>query len=265
MSRTYHSVNVSIEQQEFQKLLADYEVDIFSISEIGKMLNHSFVNLNAILENLENKGFLSRIEQGKYCLANFRDEKVIGSFISGNGAIAYWSALNSHGLTEQFPNTLFIQTDKVKKNKVIFGTSYKFVKLIPQKLTGINKVGFGSRTYNITDIEKTIIDCFDCPQYSGGYAELIRAFNQAKLNNEKMIAYCKTINNIAATKRMGFLAELLDKKGLKTFIHYAREKVNLRYNIFDPMGIDKGEFVNNWRLRLNITRDEIIGICNKQY
>lgn len=82
----------------------DYEVEIFSISEIEGILNSKFDNLNAILENLEGKGFLSRIEQGKYCRANFRDEKVIGYFISGDGAIAYWSALNSHGLTEQFPN-----------------------------------------------------------------------------------------------------------------------------------------------------------------
>ena len=62
------------------------------------------------MENLENKGFLSRIERGKYCLANFRDENVIGSFISGDGAVAYWSTLNYQGLTEQFPNVVFMQT-----------------------------------------------------------------------------------------------------------------------------------------------------------
>src|SRR5690554_5549392 len=98
MPRTYHSVNISREQQMFLKLLNDYEIEIFSISEIEKILNHPFSNLNGILENLESKGFLSRIERGKYCLANFRDENVIGSFISGDGAVAYWSALNYHGL-----------------------------------------------------------------------------------------------------------------------------------------------------------------------
>ncbi|MDP4275396.1 MAG: hypothetical protein Q8907_14065, partial [Bacteroidota bacterium] len=101
MSRTYQSVNISKEQQKFLKLIADYEVDIFSISEIEKIVNHKFDNLNAVLENLEKKDFLSRIETGKYCRANFRDEKVIGCYISGNGAVAYWSALNTHGLTEQ--------------------------------------------------------------------------------------------------------------------------------------------------------------------
>jgi predicted transcriptional regulator of viral defense system len=265
MPRAYHSVNITKEQQDFLKLINDFEIDIFSIYNIENSLDTEFPNLNIILENLVRKGFLSRIEQGKYCRANFKDEKVIGCFISDSGAIAYWSALNTHGLTEQFPNNVFIQTSKSKRNKTLFGTSYKFVKVAASKITGILTQGQGNRIYWITDIEKTIVDCFDLPKHSGGYAELIRAFNQAKLNSEKMIAYCTAINNIAATKRMGFLAELLDKKGLKNFIRYAKQQINKKYNVFDPAGTDNGEFVNDWRLRLNISREEILDICNKQY
>jgi predicted transcriptional regulator of viral defense system len=265
MPRSYHSVNITKEQQDFLKLINDFEIDIFSIYNIENSLDTEFHNLNIILENLVRKGFLSRIEQGKYCRANFNDEKVIGCFISDSGAIAYWSALNAHGLTEQFPNNVFIQTTKPKRNKTVFGTSYKFVKIAPSKITGLLTQGQGNRIYWITDIEKTIVDCFDLPEHSGGYAELIRAFNQAKLNSEKMITCCTAIDNIAATKRMGFLAELLDKKGLKNFIRYAKQQINKKYNVFDPAGTDKGEFVNEWRLRLNISRDEILDICNKQY
>ena len=265
MPRTYHSVNINRDQQEFLRLMDDHEIEIFTISEIEEILNFRFDDLNAVLENLEKKGFLSRIEKGKYCRANFRDEKVIGCFISGDGAIAYWSALNYHGLTEQFPNILFIQTSKMKRDKDIFGTTYKFVKTILQKMTGIIQEGYGSRTYRITDVEKTIVDCFDYPQYSGGYAELIRGFNQTRLDSDKMITYCDAISNLAVTKRMGFLAELLKKDDLKPFVVYAKGKINLRYNVFDPLGIEKGEFVNEWRLRLNITREEILDICNKQY
>jgi predicted transcriptional regulator of viral defense system len=265
MPRTYHSVNVSREQQMFLKLLNDYEVEIFSISEIEKILNHPFSNLNGILENLESKGFLSRIERGKYCLANFRDENVIGSFISGDGAVAYWSALNYHGLTEQFPNVVFIQTTKPKKDKSVFGTNYKFVKVIPQKLKGIIKEGYGARTYRITDVEKTLVDCFDYPQYSGGYAELIRAFVNAQLSGERIIDYCKAVSNIAATKRMGYLAELFEKKELRSFISFAKDQVKDAYNPLDPQGLTSGPFNTEWKLRLNISREELLDIANKQY
>lgn len=262
---TYISENLNQQQIDFMLLLDDYELDIFTLDELKKQFNQQFIDINELVENLVHKKILSRIERGKYCRANFTDERVIGCFISNSGAIAYWSALNAHGLTEQFPNIVFIQTSKAKRNKTVFGTSYKFVKIAPAKITGLLRQGQGNSIYWITDIEKTLVDCFDLPRHSGGYAELIRAFNQAKLNSEKMITCCTAINNIAATKRMGFLAELLDKNGLKSFIRYAKQQINKKYNVFDPAGTDNGEFVNEWRLRLNISRDEILDICNKQY
>jgi predicted transcriptional regulator of viral defense system len=247
------------------KLLDEYEIDIFRFEEIEGKLDRSFGNLNEILENLVHKGILSRIEKGKFCKANFRDEKVIGAFLVNNGAIAYWSALNLHGLTEQFPNTVFVQTTNKKKDKKIFGVSYQFIQIADFKRAGVVKEGFGNHAYYITDIEKTIVDCFDLPQYSGGYAELIRAFAVAKLSGSKMIDYCRTVNNIAATKRMGFLAELFEKKGLKSFISFAKEQVKDAYNPIDPHGHDSGSFIAEWRLKLNITKDELLDIANKQY
>lgn len=262
---TYISENLTQQQIDFMLVFDDFELDIFTLDELKTQFSSKFLDINELVENLVHKKILSRIERGKYCRANFSDEKVVGCFISDSGAIAYWSALNVHGLTEQFPNNVFIQTSKPKRSKTIFGVTYKFVNVAPSKITGILTQGQGNRKYRMTDIDKTIVDCFDLPEHSGGYAELIRAFNNAKLSSEKMIDYCTAINNISATKRMGFLAEMLEKKGLKAFIKYAKQQVNRKYNVFDPAGTDKGEFVNDWRLRLNISRDEIMNICNMHY
>lgn len=191
--------------------------------------------------------------------------KVIGTRLVEDGAIAYWSALNLHGLTEQFPNSVFIQTTKVKPGKEVFGVSYQFVKITPGKRVGTTKEGYGNHSFLITDVEKTIVDCFDLPQYSGGYAELIRAFATAKLSAEKMIEYCQAVNNQAATKRLGYLAELLEKKGLKSFIRFAKNQVKQSYNPFDPLSTDHGKFNAEWKLRLNITENELLEITNKQY
>ena len=142
---------------------------------------------------------------------------------------------------------------------------YKFVTIPERKLVGITTLGYGNNSFPITDIEKTIIDCFDLPKYSGGFDILISAFAQAKLNSKKMIEYSKAINNISAIKRIGFIAELLNKKGLQTFIKYAKLKVNKKYTLIDSAGEDSGEFVSNWRLRLNVNRDEIIFLSKELY
>lgn len=265
MARRYLSKNILEDQQQFIRLLDEYEIDIFSIDDIQSTLDHVFSNLNEILENLIEKEFLSRIERGKYCRTNFRDEKVIGCYLVADGIISYWSALNIHGLTEQFPNTFFIQTVKVKGDKNVFGVEYQFVKINPRKRNVIQQEGFGNHRYRITDKEKTIVDCFDLPQYSGGYPELLRAFNDADLDQDKLIEYCKTINNLSAIKRMAFLAEFLEKKKMSRFLKFAESKVNPRYILIDPFGQEEGVFNNKWKLRLNISVNEIRSICNKQY
>ena len=250
---------------EFLRLLDDEEIQMFRIESIEERLDCKFDNLNEILENLVRKEMLSRIEKGKYCKPNFRDEHVIGTFIAQNGAIAYWSALNLHGLTEQFANTVFVQTTLWRDAKTIFGTPYKFVQITENKRAGIITNGYGNYQYPITDVEKTIVDCFDIPQYSGGYAELIRAFDTAELNPVKLIEYTRKVNNIALIKRMGYLSELFGKKELSLFVEFAKSKVNTRYDLVDPLGTNKGEHVASWKLRLNISKEELMDIVQKQY
>lgn len=261
----YISSNLTSAQLEFMKLLDEYEIDIFLLEEIETKLKQRFDNINEILENLVQKELLSRIERGKFCKANFRDENVIGTFAVKMGVVAYWSALNLHGLTEQFTNTVYIQTTHKKTDKSIFGVNYRFVKISESKRCGIIKQGYGNHVFYITDVEKTLVDCFDLPQYSGGYAELIRAFAATPISGEKMITYCRAVNNIAATKRMGFLAELFEKKGLKLFIRFAKNQIKDAYNPLDPQGADYGSFNSEWKLRLNISKEQLLDIANKQY
>jgi len=265
MARTYISGNLNVEQQEFIQLIDEYEVSIFSITTIENTLQRIFNNLNEILENLVQKKFLTRLERGKYCRSTFKNEMVIGCFLTSDGTVAYWSALNLHGLTEQFSNTIFIQTTRQKEQKNIAGTTFQFVKLKPTKIAGIAKQGYGSNAFSMTDIEKTIVDCFDLPQYSGGYAELIRAFAIATLDAQKMIEYCKVVSNIAVTKRLACLTEIVGKEKFSSFLKYAKTVVNEAYTLLDPFGSEEGEFIKEWKIRLNISREQILDISNKQY
>jgi len=61
------------------------------------------------------------------------------------------------------------------------------------------------------------------------------------------------------------MTNLLRRKVIRATGFSNKQQINKKYNVFDPVGTDKGEFVNDWRLGLNISRNEILGICNKQY
>lgn len=252
-------------QTYFLKYLDEEEIQLFNIDILKKSIGYNGGTLNEIVENLVRIGFLYRLERGKYCRSTFRDEYVIGSFLATDSAVAYWSALNLHGLTEQFPNTVFIQTTKKKNAVSVFGADYQFIKINPHKQTGTTYNGYGNYKYPITDVEKTLVDCFDLPQYSGGYAELIRAFCQADLNAEKLINYCTAVNNIAVIKRMGFLAEFFEKDYLLDFIYFAKTKINRTYNLFDPFGKIEGKPNSKWYLRLNLPEKNIWDINQNQY
>ncbi len=261
----YISTNLTKAQLLFLHLINENEIEYFTIAEIEEQLNHKFNNINEVLENLVQKNFLYRLQKGFYAVQNFSNQNVIGTFISQNSAIAYWSALSIHGLTVRFPNTVFIQTTKRKRDKSIRGVNYKFVAIQERKRTGVTTLGYGTNSYPITDIEKTVIDCFDLPNYSGGFDLLVSAFAQAKLSSKKMIEYAEAINNISVIKRIGFIAELLDKKGMQLFIQYAKNKVKRKYNLIDPTSENGGAFIANWRLRLNVSKEEIINLAKELY
>ena len=243
--------------------MEEYEWDIFSLEQAKEVFTGEFDDLAGYLENLAHKGLLSRLERGKYCRAGFRDEKVIGTRLTPDGAVAYWSALNLHGLTDQFPNKVFIQTAHKKAEKSVFGIDYKFVSLDTAKIAGVITEGRGNHKYQMTDVEKTIVDCFDRPEYSGGYEELIIAFTHTRLNTDKLIRYAELMNNIAVVKRMGYLAELAGIAEAGDFIGFAKSQVNDRFSLIDPFGENTGEFVADWKLRLNIPKENLLRIVSK--
>ncbi len=249
-------------QKNLLSFLDNTDWDIFSIDMLILESGLSKTQINEALRRLIKSKIIVRLEKGKYCRHNFSDENVIGCFITKNGGIAYWTAINYHGLTEQIPNVVYVQTSQSKENKTIFGVRYKFIQVKSEKLTGFKTMGYGNHQYQITDVEKTIVDCFDLPQYGGGYNEIVKAFARADLRPQKMVKYCKAINNIAIVKRLGYLCELLEKPKMDYFLKYAQSIRNEKYNLFESDGEKNGKTNRRWRLIMNMDEDEIIEIAN---
>ena len=261
----YISKNLNAEQLRFMKLLETHEILYFDMNDIESRFGHSFKNLNEILENLTAKGVLVRIERGIYVLNNYHNIRALATFSCAGSAIAYWSALHHHGLTERFSNTVFVKTTRRKRETEILGTAVKYVTVKENKHLGITKEGYGDDSFSVTDVAMTLVDCFDQPRYGGDFPDLIKAFAHARLTNKKLIEYTKAYQNTALTKRLGYLAELFHADSLRSFIQYAQKQVNNKYNVMDAGGVDEGSFVRRWKIRLNVSEERLLDMAQNQY
>jgi predicted transcriptional regulator of viral defense system len=262
----YISKNLNEEQLQFMQRLDASEILYFNMQIIEAQLDMTFSNLNEVLENLVDKGLLRRLEKGKYVKADYAEIFPLACFLGKNGVIAYWSALHHHGLSERFPNTTFVKIDFRKKEGDILGSTIKYVSVkAAKKAFGVQTEGYGYNRYSITNVETTLIDCFDQLRYAGDFPDLIRAFASASLRNQMLIDGCKLYQNVALTKRLGYLASIFQPDKLSSFIRYAKTQVNTRYNLFEAGGPDKGAFNAEWKLRFNLSESAILQIINDSY
>ena len=120
-------------------------------------------------------------------------------------------------------------------------------------------MGYGNHSYLITDREKTIIDCFDLPEYAGEFPGIIRAFINNDWDEEKLIDYAKAVNNNAAIKRIGYIAELFNLPMIK-FIAFAKSKVTRTIDLIDNNSSDEGIYITDWGLKLNIGKKDLLNM-----
>lgn len=142
----------------------------FTFEDAYKILGINRNAARALLSRLEKGGAIERVEKGKYIIIPLGAEKgkytlhefVIGAMLVNPYSIAYRSALNFYGLTEQIPTTVFIQTTTQEKwqEKEIFGVRYKIVKIKKEKFFGIKKKWIEETEVNIIDKEKNCCRLF---------------------------------------------------------------------------------------------------------
>lgn len=246
-------------------ILSDNELSIVDSATLSSLTGRTYVEMKPFIRKFIREGQLFALEKGLYCVRNFRNPYVIGNALVKNSSVAYWSALNLHGLTEQIPNVVYVQSDGRKTDKKVFNVRYKFIQVKPQKICGIIQMGYGNEQFKVTDVEKTLLDCFDLPQYAGGYEELIRAFYVAKINGGKLLKYAVQMNNLSVIKRVSYLSALFEIESLGKFREKAQKLINKRYALLDPMGEDTGKFNSSWRLRINIPEEKLLEIIQKMY
>jgi len=235
----------------------------FSINEARQVLSpNGEDHTRQFLERLQRKGWIQRIKRGKFAVIPLSSgetrapqlhEFLVAMEIISPAAIAYWSALNHHGMTEQLPRTVFIATNHPVRHppEEILGIPFKIISLRPSKFFGIIQDWIDERPFWITDKEKTIIDGLDLPKYVGGVGEIVKALTKTwtELDEAKLIAYATKIGNTAVTKRLGFLMEALELGNAQTLQKLASHSRG--FSPLDPTLPRQGKHNRRWNLLIN--------------
>jgi predicted transcriptional regulator of viral defense system len=230
--------------------------DTFTFEDALQITGLSRASLKKLLYRLERGGWIERVQKGKYMIIPLGSGKgrftlhefVIGSLLADPYCISYWSALHFHGMTEQLPGTVYVQTTQKKKDQqpTVFGVDYQIVRVMTEKMFGIRKVRIEETSVNITDKEKTVADCLDKPQYCGGVVEVAKALRYTDLDLGTLCTYAQSIGNTGVVRRLGYLSDLL---GIELDLPRPDTR---NYLYLDPTMPRQGLPNAKWRLIINL-------------
>jgi predicted transcriptional regulator of viral defense system len=243
---------VSLDYIKLLKVIEENRLDVFSTSDLARLLGVIPANIQNYLETLANNELITRIEKGKYCRIYIRDKYVIGSNIVNEGVVSHQSALAYHGIDEDVPGQVYISSNQQKSGKTIFGNKINFIRIRPHKNFGSVQVSNFDGTFRVTDTEKTVLDCFDLPKYVTSYQRFLTKFMDIPLNQESLLEYGIKMKNLSILKRMAYLFDQYIPGKYQRFLDEVKIRLNTKYTLLDPAGPDTGLFSSKWRIRNNL-------------
>ena len=240
---------------------------IISVDDIETTLEVPPNTAREIASRLTETGWLDRLFPGPYLIIPLTageeavyttHEYLIASHVADPMYVGYYSALSHHGLTEQVPRTVYVVTSSRAQSREIHGVPYRVVTVTERKFFGNEPTSIEGTTVNVADIEKTLVDCADHPEFGGGIRELAQAMVVADDRDCSWATvgeYLQRLDNGAATKRIVFLADELgiDLPTRETLL----ESFTSGYSLLDPTRSEQGRYDSEYRLRINVDRERL--------
>jgi predicted transcriptional regulator of viral defense system len=243
--------------------------------DVQEILHCTLDQAYFLLHNLERKKWLERINTGIYQFvpaAYGYPEKIppANAFVVGAAFVepyyfSYYTANSHYGFTTQMPFTLFIATPKKKPNVEWQSVTFKFVTLSKEKFFGFRREEVFGVEVCMAEPEKSLVDSFDKPHYSGGIEQLARItwLGLARTDRRKLVDYAVRMKSHALVQRLGFVLDFLAKEGLATPL-----SSDLRIALLNHVGktsiyLDRkkaksGSYAREWKVVNNLSREQLL-------
>ena len=243
---------------------------IFSYADVEDITGLSLKSSRSLILRMVNRGVVSRLKAGLFILVPFEmghereylgNPFVVAKELCGTPDyfISHASAMEIHQMVTQPQLVVYTTTPKFIRPRIVLGTEFRFVRCKLEKFFGYSDHWVTkTATVQVSDLERTIVDGLKQPEYCGGFSEIAKGFwmRREDIDPGKLVDYALMINVGAVIRRLGFLLELFEMEASRE-LERLRERLTMTYSILDPILPAEGKFLARWRLRLNVSPEEI--------
>lgn len=206
-----------------------------------------------VIKRLVKENRIKKLKSGLYATVNpltkdvFANKYEIATALYKGAYIGYHSALEYHGLGNQVYSDVYVVSNKHYSPVEIDGLEYVF--LYSDYKEGIMKTEQNSLIW-VTELERTLVDCIDRLDVSGGLEEVFTALSAVLYCDEKkLLKHLEYYNKKFLYKKVGYLLSLLKPKYLSEFFfETCKNKMGMRDDDMREHKSVSGKYVSEWKL-----------------
>jgi len=250
--------------------LSAQERRVFSIADAQHITDQPYKVTSKLLRQMVDKGWLVPLVAGKFLIvpleAGLESIPMADRYVIAREVldplphyVSHYSAMVLHQMTTQPVNIVYVTVPRQRKSRTIAGVDYRFVYANRRAFWGGELLWVTDQEQvQVSDLEKTLLDCCARPHLCGGIAELARGLwlRRQALDEERLVSHAQRLHHRASAKRLGFLLETYGL-GQPETIAALQSLVGAGYALLDPTLPDEGRYRARWRLRINLDPDEL--------
>ena len=247
---------------------------VFSHADVEDITGLKPKSARNFVAALVRRGVATRLKPGLFILVPFElgrereyagNPYVVARELVGAGEyyLSHASAFDLHQMVTQPQLAVYVTAPKAVRPRTVLGTEFKFVRCPAEHLYGVeDRWVTGTEQVKVSDLERTIVDGLKQPDYCGGITEVAKGFwmRRDAVDVGKLVGYALRMDVGAVIRRLGFLIELFELQGADQEVARLREPLTATYCSLDPTLPAEGRFVARWKLRLNVSPEEILSV-----
>jgi predicted transcriptional regulator of viral defense system len=242
----------------------------FTLADVERITGLSPASARSLIRYAVERGIVSRLEPGLFVLVppelgratEFTGNPYLVARELAAGAeyfISHGSAMELHRMVTQPQFVIFTSATRRYRPRTIHGTEFRFVLVHRKDVFGVTTHWISKQdSVKVSDIERTVIDGLHLPEYCGGVTEVAKGLwmRRGEVNPARLIEYALRLGSGAVVRRLGYLIELY-KLTPPEDLHGIRRSLSATYALLDPTQPAEGPHTSSWRLRLNVSPDEL--------